>query len=80
MLRKVCATNRLGGVMKTVEREILCVRCKGSGEVLEAIDIYAAVFTLGLALLAGKSTCPKCDGTGKQWMRERVFEAEEVKP
>ena len=63
---------------KTVEREVLCVRCKGTGGVLDAIDIHFAVFTLGLTLLAEKSTCPKCDGTGKQWMRERIVKEENL--
>ena len=61
-------------MIEIVEREVPCLRCKGIGEVMDGLDVYCAVFTLGLSLLVGKSPCPKCDGTGKQWMRERIVE------
>ncbi len=63
--------------MKVIEREVFCGRCKGTGEVW---DVFYNVFTFGFGFLGGKDSCPDCNGTGRQWLRERIVEAEEVKP
>ena len=63
-----------------VEREVPCANCKGTGGVRDMLEVF---FTFGLSLLGGKRPCPKCHGTGKQWMRERIVREvspEEVKP
>jgi hypothetical protein len=44
-----------------------CGRCQGSGQVLEGMALYAAIFTFGATHLAGLSEytdCPQCYGYG----------------
>ena len=44
-----------------------CFKCKGKGRYRAKADLFAAVFTLGIAALADKSrwlTCSACHGRG----------------
>lgn len=63
-------------MMKIIEREVVCTVCKGRGVKATGWDYFVSIFTLGLPFMVGLDDCPKCNGTGTTWMRER----EEVKP
>ena len=59
---------------KIIEREVVCILCKGKGVKATAWDRYVAIFTFGLPYMVGLDDCPKCGGSGKTTLRETIFE------
>ena len=57
---------------KIIEKEIICVSCKGTGRKADAMDIMIGIFTFGFGY--DPNYCEVCNGRGKTTLKETVFD------